>query len=337
MLTTTALSQYLPYYDTPMSVTERAREEMRQKSATFDPNDYDYENAQQHPPDLDRFYNSLENYTTMVTRGYTKLFMLDARGGLGKTYNIKRICKEELESEEHFHHMQGYTTPLELYKTLWKAQHEDTVLFLDDVSGITKATKAVDMLKAATDTEGEENWVSYRSSRDIEHPYREGETISQTFCFRGSIIMSFNDTPDNRHFDALKDRGTFYQLDFNYEERLELIRELAKLEHFSNLSVKQQQTTAEWIADVTDRSMEVSIRTFKEVCRMRHFGQEEGQNWETMALEVFNVNPEKYLILRMRNHSDMSVEEQVNYFKQETGYGQTKYYDLMSELKDDML
>lgn len=310
---------------------------MRQTSATFDPSDYTYDDPIQQPPDLDRFYNSLEKYTKMVTRGYTKLFMLDAKGGLGKTFNIKRICKEELDDAAQFHHMQGFTTPLELYKTLWKAQQEGTVLFLDDVSGITKKTKAVDMLKAATDTEGDENWVSYRSSRDIEHPYREGEAISQTFCFRGSIIMSFNETPDNRHFDALKDRGTFYQLDFNYEERLALIRELAKLDDFSNLSVRQQQTTAEWIAEITDRSMEVSIRTFKEVCRMRHFAEEEGENWETMALEIFNVNPEKYLILRMRNHADMPVEEQVEYFEEETGYGQTKYYDLLSELKNDML
>ena len=320
-----------------MSVQERAREEMRQKSATFDPNDYHYDDPKANPPDLDRFYSSLESYTKMVTGGYTKLFMLDARGGLGKTYNVKRICKEELDDPSKFQHMAGFTTPLELYKTLWKAQHEDTVLFLDDVSGITKATKAVDMLKAATDTEGDENWVSYRSSRDIEHPFREGESIPQTFCFRGKIIMSFNDTPDNRHFDALKDRGTFYQLDFTYEERLELIRELAKLEDFSNLSLTEQQTTAEWIADVTDRSMEVSIRTFKEICQMRHFGQQEDHNWETMALEVFNVNAEKYLILRMRKHTDMSIEQQVEYFKEETGYGKSKYYTLMSEIKNDML
>ena len=320
-----------------MSVKERARAEMEERSATFDPTDYDYEDPKANPPDLDRFYSSLESYTEMVIGGYTKLFMLDAKGGLGKTYNIKNICNEQLDDSSKFHHMAGFTTPLELYKTLWKAQQEGTILFLDDVSGITKATKAVDMLKAATDTEGEENWISYRSSRDIEHPYREGETIPQTFCFRGKIIMSFNDTPDNRHFDALKDRGTFYQLDFSYEERLELIRELAKLEDFSDLPLKQQQTTAEWIADVTDRSMEVSIRTFKEICRMRHFGQEEGHNWETMALEVFNVNPEKYLIIRMRRHADMPVSEQVEHFEQETGYGETKYYSLLSEIKDDAI
>jgi len=110
-----------------MSVQERAREEMRQKSATFDPNDYHYDDPEANPPDLDRFYSSLESYTKMVTGGYTKLFMLDARGGLGKTYNVKRICKEELDDPSKFQHMAGFTTPLELYKTLWKAQHEDTV------------------------------------------------------------------------------------------------------------------------------------------------------------------------------------------------------------------
>jgi len=285
---------------------------------------------------LDRFYGPLEKYTKMVTGGYTKLLMLDAKGGLGKTHNVKQVCRQELrDPEAQFYHVQGFTTPLELYKTLWKAQREGTVLFLDDVSGITKKTKAVDMLKAATDTEGQENWVSYQTSRDIEHPYRPHKTINTEFCFRGSIIMSFNETPDNRHFEALKDRGTYYQLSFSYSERLELIREIAKSDDFSPLTVEQQIDTAEWIADVTDRSMEVSIRTFDEVCQMRHFGEQESVDWTDMALEIFNINPAKHMILQMREAADMPVSEQIERFTEETGYGQTKYYDLLSELRNE--
>ena len=75
------------------------------------------------------------------------------------------------------------------------------------MSGIRSAKKALDMLKAATESDGAENWVQYRSSQDIEHPEDPFQALPQEFCFNGRIIMSFNETPDTPDFEALKDRG----------------------------------------------------------------------------------------------------------------------------------
>jgi len=294
--------------------------------------------------DLSDYYGNLRNYVKMVTGGYSNLLMLDAKGGLGKTHNVTETLSEELD-DDLWVHQKGFTTPIELFKTLWKARHEDAVLFLDDMSGVTNNTKAIDMLKAATDTQGEENWVEYRTSRDIDHPYVDGETLPNTFCFRGRVIMSFNDTPDNRHFAALKDRGTFYNLSFSYQERLGLLREIAKLTDFSSLPVSIQEETAEWIASVTDSSYDVTIRTFEEVLKMRQFAQdancdggdggEASVDWEKMALEIFDMDYEKHLIIQMREANDMSIESQVEAFCLETGKSESHYYNLMSEIKSE--
>jgi len=283
--------------------------------------------------DLDRFYGNLRNYVKMVTGGYSNLLMLDARGGLGKTHNVRTTLSEEVH-DDHWLHQNGYTTPIELYKTLWKARHETAVLFLDDMSGVTRSTKAIDMLKAATDTQGDENVIEYRTSQDIDHPYIEGETLPNTFTFRGSIIMSFNDTPDNRHFDALRDRGTYYNFTLSYQERLDLIDEIAKLSDFSDLSVKEQIETAEWVRTATDPSFEVTVRTFEEVCQMRTFGNETGANWEQMALEVFDMDYEEHLILKMRESMEMTVEEQIEHFIEETDTSRSHYYDVWDEVRD---
>jgi hypothetical protein len=283
--------------------------------------------------DLDRFYGNLRNYVKMVTGGYSNLLMLDARGGLGKTHNVRETLSEEVH-DDHWLHQNGYTTPIELYKTLWKARHETAVLFLDDMSGVTRSTKAIDMLKAATDTQGDENVVEYRTSQDIDHPYIEGETLPNTFTFRGSIIMSFNDTPDNRHFDALCDRGTYYNFTLSYQERLDLIDEIAKLSDFSDLSVEEQIETAEWVRMATDPSFEVTFRTFEEVCQMRTFGNETGANWEQMALEVFDMDYEEHLILKMRESMDMTVDEQIERFIEETGTSRSHYYDVWDNVRD---
>lgn len=319
-----------------MNVKEKEREQMASRSESFASGGYEYDDPAENPPDLDRFYGPLRNYVKMVTGGYHRLFMLDAQGGLGKTYNVKEV----LQNHKHINdwtHNKGFTTPVELYKTLWKAQDSGHVLFLDDMSGIRNKQKAIDMLKAATESDGEENWIEYRTSQDIEHPENPDETLPNTFCFRGSIIMSFNDTPDTPDFEALKDRAVFYQFDLEYEERLDLVREAAKLEQFSNLTVSEQQEVAEWIATVTNPAIDVSLRTFEEVCSMRHFGQMESQDWEQMAFEVFDLDYEKHLIIRMREESDMSIEKQINYFTQETGRSESYYYKLLNEIKSERM
>ncbi len=309
---------------------------MESRSESFSSDGYEYEDAEDNPPNLDRFYGSLRNYVKMVTGDYHRLFMLDASGGLGKTYNVKDVLRKELSNDE-WTHQRGFTTPVELYKTLWKAQDSDHVLFLDDMSGIRNKQKAVDMLKAATESDGPENWIEYRTSQDIEHPENSDRTLPNTFCFRGNIIMSFNDTPDTPDFNALKDRSVFYQFELDYEERLDLIREVAKLEDFSDLTISEQQEVAEWIASVTNPAIEVSLRTFEEVCDMRHYGQIEGQDWEQMAFEVFDLDYERHLIIRLREDSDASIEKQIEYFEQQTGRSQRYYYKLLNEIKSERM
>lgn len=321
-------------------VKEREKEKVEnyvlERAETFNPDDFDFDDPDEQPPDLDRFYGPLRNYIKMVIEGHSNLLMLDAKGGLGKTHNVCDELSDHLSADQ-WTHLRGFTTPVELFTTLWKARRRDHILFLDDMSGVTSNRKAVDMLKSATDTSGKENWVEYRTSRGIENPDDPDMTLPQTFHFGGRIIMSFNKTPDNAHFNALKDRGTFYNLAFTYDERLDLIREIAKFADFSPLSVTEQQETAEWVASVTDPSIEVSIRTFEHACKMRHFGQKEDEDWERMALEVFDLNYDKYLILRMREESDLTIEEQRAYFEEATGRSESVYYDLLSEIKDDRM
>lgn len=315
-----------------MKVQEREKEKLAERASSFDPDSYSYEDADENPADLERFYGSLKDYVRMVAGGYADFLMLDAKGGLGKTHTVKQVLKEQLPSDM-WTHEKGFTTPVELYKTLYKSQYENHVLFLDDMSGIRNKQKAIDMLKAATESEGAENRVSYRSSQSIDHPNREGE-LPQTFYFRGSIIMSFNDTPDNNDFAALKDRcvAQLYELSFDHEERLELIREVAKEPTFSKLPVERQQECAEWIASISNEAIEVSLRTLESVCEMRHYGEQTGSDWEKMALDAFDLDHEKHLIIRLFDESEMTVEQQIEYFKEQTGRSRTHYYDLKNEI-----
>lgn len=313
----------------------RQRERVEQSGTSFDPDTFDVPDPTEQPPDLSDYYGSLRKFTRMVTGGYHDLFILDAPGGLGKTYNVREVLSDQLEPEQ-WTHERGFTTPLELYKTLYMAQEGDHVLFLDDMSGLKNKQKAIDMLKAATETQGVENWVSYNTSKDIDHPTLPNETLPSQFCFRGGIIISFNETPDNADFNALKDRGVYYNFDLTYDERISLIRDVAKLSHFHDgLTVTEQQEVAEWVNSVTNSSMEVSLRTFEEVCDMRHFGQLEDEKWREMAFDVFDLNYEKHLIIQLRKESELDIGAQIEYFESQTGKSRTYYYKLLNEIKEE--
>jgi len=124
-----------------MSADDKEREHFREQAVTFSPEEYSINSDEPLVPQFDQFYGPLRNYVKMVARGYHKLFMLDARGGLGKTYNVKDVLSDELEPDE-WTHCRGFTTPLELYKTLYLARRKGHILFLDDMSGIRSAKKA---------------------------------------------------------------------------------------------------------------------------------------------------------------------------------------------------
>jgi hypothetical protein len=69
---------------------------------------------------------------------------------------------------------------------------------------------------------------------------------------------------------------------------------------------------------------------------MRHYGQTEGEDWEQMALEVFDLDYERYLIVDLME-TDAPVMQQIEQFKKETGRSQGHYYNLKADIKNQRL
>ncbi|MDR9412840.1 MAG: hypothetical protein RI531_09560, partial [Haloferacaceae archaeon] len=90
------------------------------------------------------------------------------------------------------------------------------------------------------------------------------------------------------------------------------------------------------IATVTDHSVEVSIRTFENVCQMRYFGKKEEKSWERLALDVFDLDYEKYVIVSLMD-TELPVMEQIDEFKSLTGRSQGHYYNLKNEIRSSRL
>jgi len=279
-------------------------------------------------PELGWAYEPLRNLVKMVTGGYERFVMLEADGGIGKTYNVKKTLNQEIDRNE-WTYQSGYTTPLELYKTLYKNRRK--IIFFDDMSGITKKNKCVNLLKAALDTEGDENQVHWRSSQTPED--RQGNELPQMFYFTGSVIISFNDTPDNHHFEALKTRGQHYELDFTYDERIRILREVCKNGDMP-LTYPERVDTVNWIEMVTEHRKSVTIRTLEKILNIRQFSQDQDKDWKKTALEVFNLDFEKELIIRLIKRHDSMVEAK-DEFIEKTDSSEGYYYDKKQDIENN--
>lgn len=285
-------------------------------------------------PDLDWAYESLENLVRMVTRDYEDLVILSAKGGIGKTYNVKKYLREELgDRGDEWMYKTGYSTPLSFYKLLYRGR--DKVLFLDDMSGVSKNDKCMSMLKSATETEGDRNYVSWESTKDIEDKY--GNPMPKSFCFEGKIILAVNKIPNDPHFDALKTRGQHYNISFSREERLRIVREVTKNNSLA-LDYETRKDTVDWLENVTGGSERINIRTLIKVLNIREADEKENDinNWRKTALETLNVNYEEAVLVRLFNKRNFDKEmNRVERFREITGRSQGHYYNLKRKLEED--
>lgn len=166
-----------------------------------------------------------------VARGESKSVVIVGQGGLGKTHNVvKALAAEGLEdydtrvaqkSEEiaaaktdkdlegidlstidvpklgTYKKVSGKTSPKALYRTLW--ENHDGLIMFDDCDSIQKDGDALNILKAALDTQGE-RIISWLSEGFID------DGLPRSFKFQGRIIFLSN-KPLNTWDGAVKSRA----------------------------------------------------------------------------------------------------------------------------------
>lgn len=309
----------------------------------FDPDRYSFEDYIENPPNVEPYYEKLEMNVDMLLQGIGNLVVIEASGGLGKSYNIKRILAHNLPNKQ-WTVKSGKTTPLALYQTLYMCQDRGHVLFLDDISGLGNDT-AMELLKAATDTEDLRK-VSYSSSRQPDHPVEEDEKLPFDFIFRGKVIICSNDLPDDTdsHFEALLSRAsTHYKMDkdFDYETVCEVIREVAKIPQLVSddngncLTVPEQQECAEWIIDISSEETGINLRTLEHVCNKRMYGKVHDKQWTKMAIDDLGMSTEQYIVYRLKQAAtddEITAKEAEQYFIEETSMTERTFYNYWQQV-----
>jgi len=292
--------------------------------------------------EVQSYYKFFNHYVRAIAKGYHDALMINAKHGIGKSYQIQKTLTNELGAEG-YKTQSGYCPPFQFYKKLWEVESDPNqdVLFLDDIEGLINNKKALAILKQATWSETDKRYVEWNSSTS-KLQNDQGQDIPPKFEFTGRIIMCFNDVPDDPIVHSLQDRCFYYELQFTYEQRLKLIHSVAKKgvnEH--NIEKETRLDIADWIKEVTtSATKDVNLRTLMRAFKLYDYAQEidaeiGDETWHELTNELIETDENLYHareVIISGEHD--TVGDRKEAFKERTGKSGRTYTRKRDELLD---
>jgi len=227
--------------------------------------------------------------------------IFDGLAGLGKTTICFQTLTRELglKPNKDFVIISGHLTPLELYHILWKYQEQ--VILIDDIGDLLENVQSRSILLSSTwNPTGIRTVKWLTTSPKLEAP--------KEFNFKGKVIFCVNYLPDE--LTALKSRSYYYKFNFDWETKLKIAYEIAKIRNIPFEMI-------DWIK--TRRLYDFDFRLPIKI-------KELGNDWKELADDITESN-EKLVILAELINSIKTVGEQIAEWQRRTGYSRASFFN----------
>ena len=260
----------------------------------------------------------IRDYLRMINGGYMNSFVIHSNTGLGKTFMVINISKEE---NIKFEYRSGYTTPLSLYKYLY--ENRNSLIVFDDLEGLFSNEIAVAILKSALWEADGKRIVSYDTTS------KKIDLIPEHFEFTGKLVILTNKFggKNDENFNALKSRITSYELTFTYDEILKITNEIIDSR---GLDPNQVKKVKELVKKHVNEASDFNLRVLD---RLIGFVKYDFDKSEELFLDSFEIDEEMELVLKLMN-SNLSLDEQVKRYQIQTGFKRRTYYTRRKKLEN---
>ena len=261
----------------------------------------------------------LSKFIEMTIKGFNHSLIVTGRAGLGKTYTTINILKK-LKTD--FKYKSGYTTPLGLYKFLYK--NKDSHLILDDLEGMMNNESAVAILKTALWEANGKRLVSYETTSKLM------EGTPSVFEFTGTIIILANELRggSGENFKALLSRAINYELSFKHHEILKICYEI--LDHKTNLTNEQKAKVKSILKSEIAVVSEFNLRLFERLLNMVKYDFAKAKDLFNASVDV----DEELALVYKLDKKELSVKEQYNNFASHTGRSRRTFFRLRNKVKE---
>ena len=219
-------------------------------------------------------FEMLENFVKMTINGLMNSTLITGQGGLGKSYTVlQELDRANLQEDEDYVIIKGYSTPKALYATLYENRHK--LVIFDDCDSVLKDPIALNILKGALDTY-DKRTISWNTRGFIE------DELPASFDFCGQVIFISN-MNISKVDKAVKSRAIAVDVSMNNSEKIDRIEAIAPaiLPEY-NMIIKEK--VLNFVREFIDMSDSFNIRTFQTMLKIHD--QYNGQGWETPAKYV---------------------------------------------------
>ena len=241
------------------------------------------------------------------------LVVINGPPGWGKSSTVERALNDGgFESIS----LASFSTPLNLYNFLSK--HDQSIVLIDDASGVFTEPSSMAILKAAT-------WPQGDGRRMVRWGSTSGKAILPEFEFRGKFVIICNSFPNSADGEAIKSRGFSWNLDVTEREARSLLRTAALDEKRFPLT----RIAIDVAAFLCERlnSQTVSKINFRTLGKGYQLAKVHPTEWRDLLIPMLpfeTVDPMK--VVKELAKQDMAVKDQATAFQRRTNLRERSFY-----------
>lgn len=163
----------------------------------------------------DRF-DFLSRLVRMVGGKKSNSLVVSGSGGLGKSFTVRQALEGVITTDDYVV-IKGFATPKSLYRALY--ENSEKLVIFDDCDSVLQDPKAVNILKAALDSEKVRtiSWLTEAAATD--------ESLPNKFDFTGQVIFITN-LDKSRVPQPLLSRAQLIDVGMTADEKIERMRAL---------------------------------------------------------------------------------------------------------------
>ena len=233
---------------------------------------------------INQRFGFVESVVSMVAKGVQASAVITGEGGLGKTFTVLKVLKEEgfqdlndaeigATGKNCFIQIKGFSTAKNLFRTLY--DNNDAVIVFDDTDSILKCPISINLLKAALDSY-ERRIITWGAET------RNDDELPRSFEFTGRVIFISN-LNQNKIDQAIRSRSMLIDLSMTLDQKIERMETLVLQDDFMpEYTIDEKMDALEFISENKESAREISLRTLITVSKLRAHGSD----WKDLAKYV---------------------------------------------------
>ena len=248
-------------------------------------------------------FSELHHYmATFAEQEHITLLIVQSRGGLGKTFQIRRAF-----DGEKYNLFMGHATPLSIYKNLYFNRNDPTIF--DDVDALLDNKTTVALLKQICDTNREKK-VAYATTA------HQAADVPQEYTTKTRVVIITNDLKKvGKNLGALHTRGVFIDFDPSNGEVFKTLSSFA-----------QDKEILSFIGGVYEDLEGFNFRVYEKAVQLK----KSGLDWKDYLEREYDTTNYRLIVEEMLT---LKPSERLDYWKSKTGMSRRSMFRYQKKYK----